>query len=66
MKAGNPCPKCGSAKQIEVEKLFTFGREPLSFYSTDFLGKKARLEAFICKECGYAEFYVKNPDNFRA
>ena len=65
MKNGSPCPKCDSARQIKVEKLFTFGREPLSFYSVDFLGKKAKMEAFICKECGYAELYVKNPDNFR-
>ena len=65
MKNGNPCPKCQGSNHARAEKLITFGREPLSFYSINFLGKKAKFEAFVCKKCGYSELYVRSPDNFR-
>ncbi len=65
MKGRNPCPKCESTNHARVEKIITFGREPLSFYNVNFLGKKAKFEAFVCKKCGYTELYVKNPENFR-
>jgi len=64
MKTGSPCPKCKGANHAHVEKIVTFGREPLAFYNVNFLGKKAKFEAFVCKGCGYTELYVRNPDNF--
>ena len=64
MKGGNPCPKCGGVSCAQIDKIVTFGREPLSFYNVNFLGKRAKFEAYVCKGCGYTEFHVRNPENF--
>lgn len=58
----HPCPKCGSVSvEVAVNSAYfsitQFQRDP------GILGNKNRtiIRAFACTNCGYIEFYAKEP-----
>jgi predicted nucleic-acid-binding Zn-ribbon protein len=62
MKASSVCPKCSSVDIAHYEKVDDLGMlnsvEPMALSHTKWVGKpEGRLEAFVCRRCGFTEFY---------
>ncbi len=60
MKSGHPCPKCGSSA-IERFESVRGGDGPLAVghILAGAFSVFSQFEAFVCKNCGYTEFYRK-------
>jgi predicted nucleic-acid-binding Zn-ribbon protein len=60
MKSGRPCPKCG-ATAIELFESVRAGGGPLAVghVSAGAFAMFSQFEAFVCRNCGYTEFYRK-------
>ena len=58
MKSGRPCPKCG-ATAIELFESVRAGGGPLAVghVSAGAFAMFSQFEAFVCRNCGYTEFY---------
>ena len=71
MKQSKTCPKCGSSDVIKARAVDrgdgngNYTMEVATYDNPDafiFKGKKsADLEAWVCRECGYTEFYAVTP-----
>ncbi len=63
------CPHCGGQVVLRVEKMKRARHEPLpvlasdSFLNADELG---HFEAFICKGCGFTEWYARDIEQVRS
>ncbi|MEM6259395.1 MAG: hypothetical protein AAGI37_14020 [Planctomycetota bacterium] len=72
MKQSNTCPKCGSGDVVKARAIdrgegdASWTMEVATYDNPDaliFKGKKsADLEAWVCRECGFTEFYAIKPD----
>lgn len=71
------CPKCGSSEVIPDVKIIDHAHlnQPMELSATVYLNPEAwvfkgpvshRLQARVCGACGYAEFYVDNPQTLLA
>ena len=60
MKSGHPCPKCGNSA-IERFESVRGGDGPLAVghFLAGAFSVFSQFEAFVCKNCGYTEFYRK-------
>jgi predicted nucleic-acid-binding Zn-ribbon protein len=58
MKHTNICPKCGS-KELEKELAVQSGG-PFTLLYRGMLKDWVKVEAFICKKCGYCELWIPN------
>lgn len=58
MKKSNTCPKCGS-KEIE-KNLAVQGGVPFTMLYRGMLKDWVKVEAFVCKNCGYCELWVQD------
>jgi len=60
MKSGHPCPKCGNSA-IERFESVRGGDGPLAVghILAGAFSVFSQFEAFVCKNCGYTEFYRK-------
>jgi predicted nucleic-acid-binding Zn-ribbon protein len=79
MKRTNKCPKCGSGEVIADVKAIDRTRGPLgssqpeltvaTFRKPDAVLLKGQqettLSAWVCGECGFAEFYADSPKALR-
>ena len=63
MKYSFKCPKCSSAKVIEVigSNLNQHQKIPLNKWSI----KNAVLDRYICADCGYTEEFVQLNESFK-
>ena len=72
MKQSNTCPKCESSDIVKARAIdrgdgnASYTLEIATYKNPDaliFKGKKsANLEAWVCRDCGYTEFYAVAPD----
>lgn len=72
MKRSNTCPKCGSSDIVKARAVdrgdgnANFTMEVVTYDKPEaliFKGKRsANLEAWVCRECGFTEFYAVNSD----
>ena len=60
MKSSHPCPKCGNSA-IERFESVRGGDGPLAVghILAGAFSVFSQFEAFVCKNCGYTEFYRK-------
>jgi predicted nucleic-acid-binding Zn-ribbon protein len=62
MKASGTCPKCESSDILHYDQVDDLGMlnsvEPMALNHTKWTGKPVgRLEAYVCRGCGFTEFY---------
>ena len=63
MKKSKTCAKCSSENVHHAKKLYTKGYNCLKALEPTFAGRqKGIFEAYICRDCGYAELYVVDPE----
>lgn len=72
MRSTRKCPKCGETDilfeaslydHFEVEAKLGTQAKPNSLVFKG--GKYASVNADVCMSCGYAELFVKNPEDLR-
>jgi predicted nucleic-acid-binding Zn-ribbon protein len=68
MKASSKCPKCGSTDIIANAKVNLSGMRELtvtSYAKPDAMVFKdetsSAVSAWVCRQCGYVEFYANHP-----
>jgi predicted nucleic-acid-binding Zn-ribbon protein len=66
MQAGKKCIKCETI--LTNSFLDSLGASNFSVIKKSvklFLNKKSAFSPFVCSKCGYIEWYVNKPENFK-
>lgn len=60
------CPKCKTimtrARATSAIGKFSAVKEPVQHFTTK---ESSQMLPFVCSECGYVEWYVEKPENFK-